>query len=175
MGGNALSEVLVFGHRAGASALEWAKNHVWSKNAEALIHDRLRAFQRKPGSSEKGPAPKVARKMIGHILWKESGILRDQKGLENAMESLRRVRNEILPQINTETSKEILEKMEVENAILVGEMITRCAMMREESRGAHFRKDFPKTDDQRWRGNIFLKQSGEGMSLTFHPLSEKIG
>jgi succinate dehydrogenase/fumarate reductase flavoprotein subunit len=174
MGGNALSEVLVFGHRAGASALEWAKNHVWSKNTETLIHDRLRAFQRKPGSSGKGPAPKVARRMIGQILWKKSGILRDRKGLESAMGSLQRVRDEILPQINTETSKEILEKMEVENAILVGEMITRCAMMREESRGAHFRKDFPKVDDQRWRGNIFLKRSGDGMLLEFRPLPGEI-
>jgi succinate dehydrogenase/fumarate reductase flavoprotein subunit len=52
-------------------------------------------------------------------------------------------------------------------------MITRCAIMREETRGAHFRKDFPKTDDPKWRGNIFLKKTGEGMSLAFHPLPEK--
>jgi succinate dehydrogenase/fumarate reductase flavoprotein subunit len=76
--------------------------------------------------------------------------------------------------MNAETPKETLEKMEVKNAILVGEMITRCALMREESRGAHFRKDFPKTDDQKWRGNIFLKKTGDGMSLKFRPLREKI-
>ena len=112
--------------------------------------------------------------MIGEILWKESGILRDRKGLESALDSLRRIGQEILPQINAETPKEILEKMEVENAILVGEMITRCAIMREESRGAHFRKDFPKTDDQKWRGNIFLEEiRGTECRSIFAPLRKK--
>ena len=174
MGGNALDEVLVFGHRAGGSAAEWAKGRVQKTGAETLIHDRLLVLQGMARSSGKGLSPKAARKMIGEILWKESGILRDRKGLEGALDSLRRIRQEILPQINAGTPKETLEKMEVKNAILVGEMITRCALMREESRGAHFRKDFPKTDDQKWRGNIFLKKTGDGMSLDFRPLPEKI-
>jgi succinate dehydrogenase/fumarate reductase flavoprotein subunit len=174
MGGNALVEVLVFGHRAGASAAEWAKERGRSKGAETLIHERLRVLQRKGGGSGKGLPPKVVRKMVGQILWKESGILRNRKELESALDSLRRIRQEMLPRMDEETPKQILEKMEVENAILVGEMITRCAIMREETRGAHFRKDFPKTDDQKWRGNIFLKKTGEGMSLAFRPLGEKI-
>ena len=174
MGGNALDEVLVFGHRAGESAAEWAREQVRKKGTGTLIQDRLRVLQGMARSSGKGLSPKAARKMIGEILWKESGILRDRKGLEGALDSLRRIRQEILPQMNAETPKEILEKMEVKNAILVGEMITRCALMREESRGAHFRKDFPKTDDQKWRGNIFLKKTGDGMSLEFRPLPEKI-
>ena len=174
MGGNALDEVLVFGHRAGESAVEWAKERVREKCTETFIQDRLRVLQGMAGSSGKGLSPKAARKMIGEILWKESGILRDRKGLEGALDSLRRIGREILPQINPETPKEILEKMEVENAVLVGEMITRCAIMREESRGAHFRKDFPKTDDPKWRGNIFLKKSGDGMSLEFRPLAENV-
>ena len=174
MGGNALDEILVFGHRAGESAAEWAKERRWKENAETLIHDRLRVVQGMARSSGKGMSPKAARKMIGEILWKESGILRDRHGLRNALDSLGRIGQEILPQITAGTPKETLEKMEVENAVLVGEMITRCALMREESRGAHFRKDFPKTDDQKWMGNIFLKKSGDGMSLEFRPLPEKI-
>ena len=174
MGGNALVEVLVFGHRAGESAAGWAKERVRGKSAETLIHDRLRVLHGMATSSGKGLPPKAVRKMIGEILWKESGILRDRQGLEKALDSLRRIRQEMLPQMNAETPKETLEKMEVENALLVGEMITRCAIMREESRGAHFRKDFPKTDDKKWRGNIFLKKSGDGMSLEFRPLPEKI-
>ena len=114
--------------------------------------------------------PKVARKMTGQILWKESGILRDREELERALDSLRRTGQEMLPRIDAQTPKEILEKMEVENAILVGEMITRCATMREETRGSHFRRDFLKMNDRKWRGNIFLKKAGEGMSLAFHPL-----
>lgn len=78
------------------------------------------------------------------------------------------------PPAKAETPKEIMERMEVENALLVGEMILRSAIMRKESRGVHFRKDFPKPDDQNWKGNIFLKKSAEGMELEFRPLLEKI-
>jgi len=58
----------------------------------------------------------------------------------------------------------------VENALLVGEMIVKSASMRKESRGAHFRKDFPRINDQKWKGNIFLKKSAEGIGVEFHPL-----
>ena len=50
----------------------------------------------------------------------------------------------------------------MENALLVGEMISRSALLREESRGAHYREDFPNPDDLKWKGNIFLKKSARG-------------
>ena len=174
MGGNALDEVLVFGYRAGVAAAEWAKKQTWDKKAETLIRERLGVFQGKSRSPARGRSPRAMKKMIGEILWKKSGILRDGEGLEDAIESLQRIQVENLPEIKAETPKEVLEKMEVENAILVGEMITRSALMREESRGAHFRKDFPQTDDQNWKGSIFLKKSPEGLKLEFRPLTGKI-
>jgi succinate dehydrogenase/fumarate reductase flavoprotein subunit len=170
MGGNALDEILVFGYRAGGAAADWAKNQVWNKYAESLINERWEAFLRKRGRAVAGSPPKILRKMIGEVLWEKSGILRDEEGLINAMKSLQRIRAKNLPEIKAETPKEILETMEVENALWVGEMITRSALMRKESRGAHFREDFPKTDDQNWKGNIFLKKSEGGMTLEFRPL-----
>jgi succinate dehydrogenase/fumarate reductase flavoprotein subunit len=170
MGGNALDEILVFGYRAGGAAADWAKNQVWNKYAGSLINERWEAFLRRRGRAAAGSPPKIFRKMIGEVLWEKSGILRDEEGLINAMKSLQRIRAKNLPEIKAETPKEILETMEVENALWVGEMITRSALMRKESRGAHFREDFPKTDDQNWKGNIFLKKSEGGMRLEFHPL-----
>jgi succinate dehydrogenase/fumarate reductase flavoprotein subunit len=170
MGGNALDEILVFGYRAGGAAAEWAKKQVWNKYAESLINERWEAFLRKRGRTAEGTPPKILRKMIGEILWEKSGILRDEEGLVNAMESLQRIRAKDLPEIKAETPKEILERMEIENALRVGEMITRSALMRKESRGAHMREDFAKTDDQNWKGNIFLKKSEAGMRLEFRPL-----
>jgi len=108
--------------------------------------------------------------MIGEVLWEKSGILRDEEGLINGTKLLQRIRTQNLPEIKAETPKEILEMMEVENALWVGEMITRSALMRQESRGAHYREDFPKTDDQNWKGNIFLKKSEGGMTLEFRLL-----
>jgi len=170
MGGNALAEILVFGYRAGGAAAEWAKTQGENQGGQPFIHERLRVFGAGKGSSTKGLPPKILKKMMGEILWKEGGILRTQEGLLKALESLQRMHRENLPQIKTETPKENLERMELDKAILVGEMIIRSALMREESRGAHFRKDFPQADDQKWKGNIFLRKAGESMELEFRPL-----
>jgi len=114
------------------------------------------------------------RKSIAEILWKEGGISRDKRGLNLALEALRRIKEKDLPQASAGSPKEILEKMEVENARAVGEMIVGSAIIRQESRGAHFRRDFPKIDDQNWKGNIFLQKAEDGMSFEFRPLAGKI-
>ena len=94
--------------------------------------------------------------------------------MTSALKALEKIGQEDLPRARAESPKEFLEKMEVENALLVAEMILRSALMREESRGAHFRRDFPQPNDSKWKGNIFLKKSSGGMQLTFQPLREKI-
>jgi succinate dehydrogenase/fumarate reductase flavoprotein subunit len=52
-------------------------------------------------------------------------------------------------------------------------MVLNSALLRRESRGAHYRKDFSVTDDRNWKGNIFLKKSGNGMTLSFQSLPGK--
>jgi len=48
--------------------------------------------------------------------------------------------------------------MEIENLVTVAEMVAKAALMREESRGAHYRRDYPKTDNQNWFINIIVRQ-----------------
>ena len=170
MGGNAFSEMLVFGFRAGRAASQWRQNQNRGQKAETLLKDRLEAAIGKYSKPTEGQPPRAMRKLIGEILWKKSGILRDKPGLEKALASLRKVQNENLPTLKKETPKEILEAMEVENALLVAEMISRSALFREESRGAHFRRDFVKTEDPKWKGNIYLKKGGGDMQIRFCPI-----
>jgi succinate dehydrogenase/fumarate reductase flavoprotein subunit len=110
---------------------------------------------------------------MGEILWNQGGILREEKGLQVGLEELKKMRAEDLPWAASETPKEILEKIEVDNGLWVAEMILNSALLRRESRGAHYRKDFSVMDDRNWKGNIFLKKAGQGMILTFHPLPGK--
>ena len=173
MGGNALSEIIVFGRRAGAAAAEWALTEKPLREPGALIQSRWDRFQEKWKSNGKGLPPKVLRKRMGAILWNQGGILRDEKGLLHGLEELRKMKNEELPWAASETPKEILEKIEVDNGLLVSEMILRSALLRRESRGAHYRKDFPVMNDWNWKGNIYLRKSEAGMNLTFHPLPGK--
>jgi fumarate reductase (CoM/CoB) subunit A len=170
MGGNALAEILVFGWRAGIAAADWAKRQGQAADADSLLREETTGFQ--PKGKKSGPMlpPGRVRRMIAEILWKEGGILRSGGGLKKTVKALQDIQEEDFPNIKAENSKEILEKLEVEKALLVGEMIVRSALLREESRGAHFRSDFPKTDDQKWKGNIFLKKGKGGMELEFRPL-----
>jgi len=173
MGGNALSEIIVFGSRAGAAAAEWALREKLLGEPGALIRSRWDRFQKKWKSNGKGLSPRVLRKRMGSILWDQGGIIREEKGLQLGLEELKKMKTEDLPWAASETPKEILEKIEVDNGLLVSEMILRSALMRRESRGAHYRKDFAVMDDRNWKGNIFLRKSASGMTLTFHPLPGK--
>ena len=95
------------------------------------------------------------------------GIARNKKSLSQALKAMEQMEREKLPAARRSTPKEILEKLEMENALRVGEMISRSALLREESRGAHYREDFPETDEARWKGNIFLKNDNGKMDLEF--------
>lgn len=170
MGGNALSETVVFGCRAGASAGRGLKEQRGKKEVEGQIGQRLSDFQKRIQRTGRGLPVRELKKSISQTLWEKAGILRDGPSLRLALEELLQWRKEKLPEVSVRNSKELLGKMEGENALWVGEMIIRSALMREESRGAHFRKDFPKSDDQKWKGNIFLQKSATGMQLEFRPL-----
>lgn len=170
LGGNALGEILVFGYRAGKSAGEYARNQKkWIACKDTFL-EKEKMLKQKLETSSSGFLPKLIRKQIGEILWNKAGILRDKESLIKAKKELEKIKKEKLPGVAIQNFKEILEKIEVENALLVGEMIIKTAILREESRGAHYRQDFPQPDDK-WQGNIFLKKSDEGMSLQFRPLN----
>ena len=171
MGGNALSEVFVFGNRAGKAAGKWSNRNPVHESPERTFardfedgHENLRNIGQ-------GTAPREFRRRIGEILWNYAGIIRDEQGLRAAVDWISRTKREDLPGVRTANPKETLEKMEGENALLVAEMISRSALQRRESRGAHYRRDFPETDDRRWKGSIFIKKYGEVMALEFKPLS----
>jgi fumarate reductase (CoM/CoB) subunit A len=172
LGGNALGEILVFGYRAGRAAAEWAGKQGDVPASRKLIESRWNAFGEKRKSAGNGLPPKRLRKRVGEILWKSAGILRDEKGLFSTLEEFENMKQNEIPRTGVAGLKEMLERMEVENALLVGEMIVRSALLRKESRGAHYRKDFPQANDADWKGNIFLKKAEEGMTVEFRPLPE---
>jgi fumarate reductase (CoM/CoB) subunit A len=169
MGGNALSETAVFGYRAGKAAALKAKEEK-RKGPSAAIHQGLKEFEKSLLLQEGEISFLEMKVALGKILWEKAGILRNGPGLKKALEEIYQLREERLPKLQVQNPREVLGRMEIENGLWVGEMIVRCALFREESRGAHFREDFPKSDDSKWKGNLFLQKSPEGMRLEFRPL-----
>ncbi|NIN53586.1 MAG: succinate dehydrogenase/fumarate reductase flavoprotein subunit, partial [Nitrososphaeria archaeon] len=66
---------------------------------------------------------------------------------------------------------EWIEALELWNMLTVAEMTARSALLREESRGAHFRRDFPNTDNQKWLKNIMVRLEDKEMKLIPTPVS----
>jgi fumarate reductase (CoM/CoB) subunit A len=170
MGGNALSEIFVFGYRAGKAAGQGIGTASGNENDHRRVEEYAGETAERLRPSCTGTAPRELRKKFGKILWDNVGIARNKKSLSQALKAMEQMEREELPAARRLTPKEILEKLEMENSLRVGEMIARSALLREESRGAHYREDFPETDEARWRGNIFLKNENGKMDLDFRAL-----
>lgn len=123
---NSLLEGLVFGARA-ASAMREADAVAYGK-VEAV-----RAFAALPSADEAAVLKELQQRM-----WQNAGLLRDAQGLSQMREDLERLR--------THSAAE-RASLELENLHAVADLIVMSAMAREESRGAHFRNDFPNRDD----------------------------
>lgn len=160
LGGNALSDAIVFGARAGQYAAEKArlmKKHQTDlegfrerkKRLESLFHDKPR----------RGKKPKIIRMTIRREMWGKVGIVRSKETLEEVLEEFQKTREEILPNLCIERPRECMDVVEVMNGLDVAEMVARSALYRTESRGAHYRTDYPQQNDKSWLRNIIIRKN----------------
>jgi succinate dehydrogenase/fumarate reductase flavoprotein subunit len=113
--------------------------------------------------------PLVYRSKIQDLMEQYVGIIRDgsrlQKGLEKLLELNEAFHSEdnILGDFQIDDDKtsieDIILTLEVKSSLVVCEAIIRSALMRQESRGAHFRSDFPNTDNEKWMKNIYCRKN----------------
>jgi succinate dehydrogenase / fumarate reductase flavoprotein subunit len=175
LGGNSLSDLVVFGRRAGAGAAYYAKGvldapRIPEAEVEAETRDLLAPFERASGES-----PYQVHRALQECMGKNVGIFRTQGDLELALRDL-------------ETLKERAGKVRVEggrtynpgwhlardlrNMLTVSEAVARSALLRKESRGAHSRLDHPNLDPALGTVNICVTKAGEAMKVVPTPLPE---
>ena len=171
MGGNALSEALVFGALAGREAARYAQSPVPSSGLDSLITEwikrRINRFQDKKNAPQSyGPL----RREVEQILWEQVGIIRESAGLEAAISRLDRLR-ETHRQFNLDNPKGFPYAWEEGNALLIGRAIAAAALKRTESRGAHFRRDFPRENPD-WLGHLYVRmENGLPEVVRFEPIN----
>jgi succinate dehydrogenase/fumarate reductase flavoprotein subunit len=98
---------------------------------------------------------------LREIMWEKVGIERDRDGLEEAISELGRLREEVGDSLAAGTGHELYRVTKVRNAVATGLMVTRAALARRESRGAHFRRDFPDQESGFPR-SIMVERDGKG-------------
>lgn len=152
MGGNALTETLVFGSRAGEAAAEWAGERAGDKSKR--LFGELEFSEPKSKAKEmKSTLPRL-KKRLRKILWEEGGIRRNKEGLHRALDEVKAIQDESLDLSLEENPLLVPKILELRAGSRTATLILRAALKREESRGAHFRGDFPDQDDERWLGHL---------------------
>jgi fumarate reductase (CoM/CoB) subunit A len=162
MGGNAMVEIIVFGARAGRSAAEYAKKANWVEPEQASLKDeqeRLYGFFRSGRNTPKAIMDKIATFMVDYV-----GVARTETDLMKALLQIESLRANDLPQMRAPQGKRFnlgwVEAIQVPYMLDVAEMIVRSALFRTESRGAHYREDYPETRSDWLKHTRIIKKDG---------------
>ncbi len=123
-----------------------------------------------------GVTPNDLRKRIQALLWDNVGPLRSEAGLSAVLDELGQLRGSLggmhLRNRSTKCNQELVEALEVMNMHSFAEMAAHAALMRTETRGGHYREDFPARDDENWLKSISVKKEEGVMKLEPYPAVE---
>lgn len=170
LGGNALSECIVFGAIAGRQAAECAARNPEKGKKEELFGARETLLDDLLTAKEKPLTAQEVKKTVKTILWESAGPVRWEEGLKRGLENLKRLQEEAPSLQATSAPLQLKEAIEAFHMVTVGEMILRSALFRQESRGGgHFRLDHPEENND-WLKNIQIRNGRGGMELKAVPV-----
>jgi succinate dehydrogenase / fumarate reductase flavoprotein subunit len=173
LGGNSLSDLLVFGRRAGLYAAQFAKENptinVDSAQVDAAAKAALEPFDR-----QSGEGPYKVQEDLQATMQKLVGIVRLEGEMQEALGELQKLKaraTKVSVSGNREYNPGWHTALDLSNLMIVSEAITRCAIERKESRGGHFREDHPaKVDSFAQFNHVVSKGPGGEMQLRREPI-----
>ena len=165
LGGNSLSDLLVFGRRAGLHAAEkrGTPPHIPDADVDIAMKEALAPFDRPDGEN-----PYAVQSALQAVMQRHAGIIRDRLGLETALAELDKLKVRAL-ETGITGSREYNPgwhtAIDLRSLLVVSEATARAALERKESRGAHTRSDYPDSDDKQAREQIVIKKEGARMTV----------
>ncbi|MDW8433667.1 MAG: FAD-dependent oxidoreductase [Aquificaceae bacterium] len=170
LGGNSLIELLVFGKFCGISAREYVKQVDYLELTPA---EERKGFEFIENLMKREGKEKLAdvRRRMGEITWEKVGIFRDEDSLKSAYEELSELIQiwEDVPVVDKSKvfNTNFVEVIELRNMLHLARAVAYCAMHRKESRGGHYREDYPERDDENFLKHSILVQEGERLKLEY--------
>ena len=178
LGGNSLLDTVVFGKIVGSEAARLAQEVGREINKIREPSElRLNVNNQKEFEDDDGifivKEPIKFRNEIQELMKQNAGIIREETKLQNGLKRILELKNEFYSNDNIlkefkdddDNSENIFLTWEVKSSLVVCEAIIRSALMRQESRGAHYRSDFPEIDDEKWNVNIYCRKVAREMVL----------
>ncbi|GCE49391.1 thiol-driven fumarate reductase flavoprotein subunit [Thermosporothrix hazakensis] len=163
LGGNSIAEGQVFGRRAGIRTSEYVKGVSMPEISEQLINaelQRIHSYLQR----EQGPKPAEVLSKIKDTMWNYVGIIRTEEGLLKGQEEIKKLQQEA-QQIKATNTQELQASLEIRDMLETAEAIVTSALVRKESRGAHFRADYPQMSEE-WEKNIRVFRGEDGKLVT---------
>ena len=176
LGGNSLSDLIVFGKRAGEFAAKYAKENpagtINDAQVEAAYKEAVEPFEHPAGSGSEGPYHVQAD--LQNMMQANVGIVRLQKEMEFALDGIQKLKaraEKIAVQGHLEYNPGWHTSIDLKHLLTVSEAITISALDRKESRGGHFREDFPDKDPEAQKYNSVIAKAADGsMKLRREPI-----
>jgi succinate dehydrogenase / fumarate reductase, flavoprotein subunit len=164
LGGNSLSDLLVFGKRAGDYAAAFAREHGPGNVDEATV-DRAAKEALAPFERQGREGPYQVQYDLQNMMQDLVGIVRTESDMRRALEgilALRKRAAEVGVTGNREYNPGWHTAMDLDNLLTCSEAVTRSALERKESRGGHFREDFPNKDAAYAGFNVLCRRGADG-------------
>ena len=187
LGGNSLLDTIVFGKIAGGEAAKLIKEVREKKERESKTGKLSSSLRLNVNSRERFEDeifvvknPVKFRNDIQELMKLNAGIIREETKLKNGLKRILNLKKEFYSKdsitnkvkIDDDDAENVVLTWQVKSSLVVCEAIIRSALMRQESRGAHYRADFPKLNEEKWNCNIYCRKDGREMVLFKHIVKE---
>ena len=175
LGGNSLSDLLVFGKRAGEFAAKFAKENQHGRidpdQIDVTAREALTPFERTDSEN-----PYAIQKELQQTMQDLVGIVRNETEMLEALKNIGQFKtraDNAAVTGNREYNPGWHTTLDLKNLLIVSEAITRAALERKESRGAQFREDYPDKDERFGSVNTIISKAGDGsMRIRLEPLPQ---
>jgi succinate dehydrogenase / fumarate reductase, flavoprotein subunit len=171
LGANSLLDTLIFGRRSGAHAARAARGMAMPTPSRAKLGDEERMVAAIVGRGSSGRRVSEVKAELGATMDKHVAVFRDEEGLNTALEVVRRLKEEAqdvaIDDHGTVFNQDLLGALELQFMLDTAECTVLSAIERKESRGAHYRTDYPERNDADWLKHINASPNGAGPELSY--------
>jgi succinate dehydrogenase / fumarate reductase, flavoprotein subunit len=171
LGANSLLDTLIFGRRSGRHAATRAKQVKTGRPSRALLADEQRAVAELIGRERGSRRVSEIRKELGETMDGKVAVFRDEAGISEALETVRRLKDEAgsayIDDRSAVFNQDVLGAIELGFMLDCAECTCVAALERKESRGAQFRTDFAERNDEEWLKHIDLRMNEGGPEISY--------
>ncbi len=171
LGGNALAEVFSMGRITGKNASDYSKQDNRIETTDILFKEEI-AFMTSVLRGN-GEDLKQLTSSLKKTIWENAGIIRNSDSLKNALSIIEKIESN-LPDTSIHNTRELMRFIELRNMLTVSRNVCHSALLRKESRGSHYRSDFPEEDNNNWLKNIIVRRDNDEIRTELIPVDKEV-